>query len=86
MSETTRPGASFGAVTASDTADVARVDGDWPRALWVGVAGNVAVVAPNGTTRTFEGVPAGTMLPVRFKRVNSTNTTNQTATSMVAVY
>lgn len=82
----TRPGASFAAVTASDTTDIAKLNGDWPRALWVGVAGNIAVVAPNGTVRTFEGVSAGTMLPVQFRRVNSTNTTNQTATSMVAVY
>jgi hypothetical protein len=86
MSDMTRPGASFAAVTASDTTDIAKLNGLYPRALWVGVAGNIAVVAPDSTVRTFEGVPAGTMLSVQFKRVNSTNTTNQTATSMVAVY
>jgi hypothetical protein len=86
MSEMTRPGASFGACVASDTADVSRLNGEWPRALWVGAAGNIAAVAPNGTVRTFEAVPVGTLLPIQFKRINSTNTTGQTATSMVAVY
>lgn len=86
MSEMTRPGASFAAVTASDTVDIGTVNGMFPRALWVGAAGNIAAVAPNGTVRTFEAVPAGTLLPIQFKRINSTNTTGQSATSMVAVY
>lgn len=52
-------------------------------AIYVGGAGDVAVVFPGGTAVTFVGVPAGTVLPVRAVRVNSTNTT---ATSMVALY
>lgn len=79
----TRPGVSVGAVTKSDTADVARVGSEYPRALWVGGAGNVAIVTPDGALATLEGVAAGTLLPIRFKRVNSTNTT---ATVMVAIY
>jgi len=50
--------------------------------LYVGGAGDVALVLPSGTAITFVGVPAGTVLPVRCIRVNSTNTT---ATSMVAL-
>lgn len=55
------------------------------RALWIGGTGDVAIVAENdGTTAvTIVGVPAGTLLPVRAKRVNSTNTT---ATAIVALY
>lgn len=54
------------------------------RAIYVGGAGDVVVVfAENGEAVTFVGVPAGTVLPVAAKRVNSTNTT---ATSMVALY
>lgn len=51
--------------------------------LYVGVVGNVAVVFEGGTAITFTGVPAGTILPVRAIRVNSTLTT---ATNMVALY
>jgi hypothetical protein len=51
-------------------------------ALYIGGAGDVAVVLPSGTAITFTGVPAGRILSVRCIRVNSTNTT---ATSMVAL-
>lgn len=55
------------------------------RALWVGGAGDVAIVAENDATTavTIAGVPAGTLLPIRARRVNSTNTT---ATAIVAMY
>jgi hypothetical protein len=67
------------AVTPHNSTDLVKVS----RALWVGGAGNVAAVMKDGTVLTFVGVPAGTMLPIRVSRVNSTNTT---ATSMVALY
>lgn len=79
----TRPGESVAAVSKSDTADFGRIGNEYPRALWVGGAGDVAVVTPDGAVATIEAVPAGTMLVIRCKRVNSTNTT---ATKMVAVY
>lgn len=55
------------------------------RALWVGGAGNVAVItkASGGSAVTFVGVPAGTMLPVNAYKVMSTNTT---ATDIVGIY
>lgn len=83
MSEMTRPGASTVAVTASDSTDIVKQGERWPRALWVGGAGNVAIVTPDGVVNTLAGVPAGTLLPIQTRRVNSTNTT---ATSMVAIY
>lgn len=67
------------AVTPSDSVDLA-TDG---RALYVGGTGDVALVTPKGTVLTFVGVPAGTILPVRVRRVNSTNTD---ATSMIALW
>lgn len=53
------------------------------RALFVGGAGNIVVVDEAGTTCTFTGVVAGSVLPIVCKRVNSTNTT---ATNIVAMF
>lgn len=54
----------------------------YPRAIYVGGAGDVAAVDWDGNVVVFEDVPAGTLLPIRPKRINETNTT---ATLMVAV-
>jgi hypothetical protein len=83
MDEMTRPAAGVAAVTPSDTVDLAKVNNQFPRSLYVGGAGNVVVVTPSGTSATFAGVAAGAILPVQARRVNSTNTT---ATSIVALY
>jgi hypothetical protein len=54
------------------------------RALWIGGAGDVAVIAEGDTDAvTISAVPAGTVLPIRCKKVMSTNTT---ATLIVALY
>lgn len=51
------------------------------RAIYVGGAGNVSVLPVGQTTSvTLVGVQAGTLLPIRVARVNSTGTT---ATSIV---
>lgn len=83
MSQLTRPGASTVAVTPHNSTDISQLNNEYPRALWVGGAGNVVIVTPDGVTNTITGVPAGTLLPIQTRRVNSTNTT---ATSMVAIY
>jgi len=73
------------AVTASDTVDL-KAWTDEQRltdAIYVGGTGAVVVVKENGLTVSYAGVPAGTVLPVRAKRVNSTGTA---ATGMVALY
>ena len=44
------------------------------RAVWIGAAGNVALVTEDGTAITYT-VPAGTVIPGRFRRCNTTNTT-----------
>lgn len=53
------------------------------RALWVGSAGNIAVVMEGGGEVTFVGVQTGTLLPVAVTRVKSTGTT---ASSILACY
>lgn len=54
------------------------------RALYVGGAGNVSVEMVGGQSAViFVGVQAGSVLPIRVTRVNSTGTT---ATSIVAIY
>lgn len=57
--------------------------GNLTSGIYVGVTGNVVVVWQDGSTSTFKGVPAGTVLSVQARRVNATNTT---ATDLVALY
>lgn len=53
------------------------------RALWVGGAGDVAVIAVGDTVAvTITAVPAGTLLPIAVSKVMSTNTT---ATNIVGL-
>lgn len=72
------PATTGQAVTPSDTVDLTNVS----RWLFVGGAGNVVVITSAGTTLTFTGVAAGTLLPIRVSRVKATGTT---ATNMVAL-
>lgn len=51
-------------------------------AIWVGGAGNLALVLSSGDTVTFTAVPAGTLIRVRADQVPSTGTT---ATNLVAL-
>ncbi len=78
--EPTRPSGSFEAVTASNSTNFVK---GVCRGIYVGTTGNVVVVAPDDTTATFIAVPAGAVLPVQAKRVNSTSTT---ASNMVALF
>lgn len=59
------------AVTPHDTTKLAT----YSKALYVGTAGNVAVLTLDGNTVTFTNVQDGQILPIRVQRVNSTNTT-----------
>lgn len=67
------------AVTPSDSTNLS-FDA---RAIYVGTAGNVVAVFPDNSTVTFSNVPAGTILPIVVKRINSTSTT---ASNIVALY
>lgn len=73
------PGARHYSITPHDSTNFAISF----RAIYVGGAGNVSLVDTAGTAVTYVGVPAGTVLPMRGLRVNSTNTT---ATSLVGIY
>lgn len=66
------------AITPNDGADLARV----PRSIYVGGAGNIALVTAKGTSLTFQGLSAGQVLPLRVNRVLSTGTT---ATNLIGL-
>jgi hypothetical protein len=77
--DATAPAHGAQAVTPSDSTVLPGT-----RALYVGGAGNVAVVmSGNGATITFTGVTAGFILPVQVTKVMATNTT---ATNIVALW
>ena len=63
-----------GTVTKSDTADIPKVNGRFPRALFCNGAGDVKVMATDETTAIFT-VVAGQQIDVQAKRVYSTGST-----------
>jgi hypothetical protein len=68
------------AVTPNDSTDLTVI----PRGLWIGVGGDVCLLAMGDTSEvTLKNVPTGSYLPVRAKRVKATNTT---ATNIIAWY
>ena len=78
----TNPGALFSAfkltaVTPSDSTVLTGV-----RALWIGGAGTVSVIAADDTSAVSLTVPAGTLLPIFAKKVMAATT----ATGIVAFY
>lgn len=73
------PAVSYAAITKHDSTNFPN---GVCRGIYVGGAGDVVAVDEDGTTCTFT-CPAGIVLPIRAKRVNSTSTT---ATAMVALY
>lgn len=88
-----RPARRGIAVTPSDTKDVTNSGGDnapcYAKSLYIGSAGNVAVVHAGdnsasgaGTAVTYPNVPVG-WFPVQVRRVMATNTT---ASSIIGLY
>lgn len=72
------------AITPHDTNALTQVDGDYPRAIYVGGAGNIALRLYGDTADvTLTAVPVGTVLNLRASHVRSTSTT---ATNLVALY
>lgn len=53
------------------------------RGLYVGGTGDVSVLMSDGSAVTFVGVPAGSVLPVRVKKVNAAGTS---ASSLLVLY
>lgn len=79
------PAVSARPVTLSDTADMPRVNGFLPRALYVGATGNLRVLLENDTNPVdLLNVPVG-VLPISFRRVYSTGTT-VSASNLIAFY
>lgn len=77
----THGSADYQAVTPSDVTDIR--NGELCRALYIGGAGNVAAVRPDGTAVVFSNLPAGAFMAVQCLRVNNTGTT---ATNIVALF
>lgn len=75
---------NINSMTATDAASVTPSDTAYNEAiaLYIGGAGDVSVVTEEGTTVTFAGAQAGTIIPVRVQKVRSTSTT---ATSILAL-
>lgn len=67
------------AVTPDNDNDLAKT----PRALFIGVGGNVKVADVNGGATVFKNLADGSILPVRAVRVYATDTS---ATDIVALY
>lgn len=63
------PGREFFAITPNSGADIPLR----PRALWIGVAGNLTVVDSNGTQTTFSNMPVG-WHPIGPVRIMATST------------
>lgn len=67
------------AVTPSDSVNL-----PYAMSIYVGATGNVSVLPEGSSTSvTYVGVPAGTVIPCKVRRVNSTNTT---ASSFIGHY
>lgn len=73
------PASSAAAVTTHDTNELANLT----TRVFVGGAGNIKVTMMDGTDVTFTGVIAGSVLPIRVRRIFATGTT---ATNIVAMW
>jgi hypothetical protein len=73
------PASRAAAITPDDGIDLDAAT----RSIWVGGAGDVAVITAGGDTVTIPGALAGTWIPVRATRVLATGTT---ATGLVALW
>jgi len=77
---------SAAAVTPSDSANIPPItggDNNVGCVLYIGGAGNVRVTTYGGNVVTFNGVFAGTFIPVNVVKVWSTGTT---ATNIIALW
>ena len=77
MSVKTQPATHAKAITPHDSTNF-----DKCRAIYIGVSGDVVAIV-DGSAVTFKNAVQGSVLPVEATRVNSTNTT---ATNLIALY
>lgn len=73
----------YGTVSPDDTANIPLHRDVMPIALYVGTAGDVQAVSWTGNTIIFKNVPAGTILPITYRRINAAGTT---ATDLVSLF
>ena len=66
----TAPAADGAPIVPSDAADLPVVS----RGVWVGTGGDLSVELAEGGTVVLAGVPGGTLLPLRVRRVRATGT------------
>ncbi len=78
-SDLVAPARDAAEITPSDTVDL----GDLPRAIWIGGGGSLSLQMADGGTVRLDGVPAGSLLPLRPRRVRATGTS---ATAIVALW
>lgn len=74
------PAGAFSITSFSDTVNLQN-----PAIIYVGGAGNVKVTTANGDTVTFNGLQAGTVIPVQVIRV-WTSGSGTTATNLIGIY
>ncbi len=65
----------FIAVVTPSNTDSIKLAGKWPRALYVGVSGDVTITTLSGTNVTIDSLAAGVWHPIMYKKVRSTGTT-----------
>ncbi|MCW3783795.1 spike base protein, RCAP_Rcc01079 family [Defluviimonas salinarum] len=75
----TAPARDAAAVVPNDAADLPML----PRALYVGVSGDISARLAGGQAVLFRNVPSGSVLAVRARGVNATGTT---AAGIVALW
>jgi hypothetical protein len=73
------PGSHHAAITPSDTVNMT----NHCRGIYVGVAGNIAILSVNDELETYIAASAGSVIPIQAKRVNLTDTT---ASSLIAMW
>lgn len=78
-SSNSTPAEDAAIVTPSDSTDLAV----GCRAIYVGGAGDVTGITRGNSTVTFKNLPAGSVLPVGFRRILATGTT---ATFLLGLY
>lgn len=68
----TATGEGFVSITPSDTVNISRKDGKFPRALYFGVGGTCTIIAPDDSSASFVNIGDGQLIDCDVKRVNST--------------
>jgi hypothetical protein len=73
MSERTRPSGYIVKITKSNTTDLEKVNGEWPRSLSVGTAGTATFIDASGNTCTDYPLHSGEN-PISVRRVLESGT------------